>query len=282
MPKKRKGLLPFLWNAWLWIATGFLHLIYLSAKAIARFGISIFQRAFAKAKEHAGRSSPPKAIASYSPFTLQLSLAGDLQEFELQLLSRPSLIGLILGARGSGKSALGMRILENIYAKTGRKVCAMGFLPNALPGWIIHVTSVEQIPNNSFALVDEGGIEFSSRSSFSSANRLLSALLFASRHKGISALFISQNSANLELNAIRQSDYLLLRKPSLLQQEFERKKIGEIYSGISAHYPKLPDSGRYSTYMHSDWFRGFAANRLPGFWSERASKSYAGRRLGQS
>jgi len=254
-----------LWDALVWLARGVFRVLYALAAAV--FGIVAFM--FFKARERAPGAKRSKA--AYLPLTVQKSTAGDIAEFERRLSSK-STVGLILGARGSGKSALGMRILENMAAN-GRKVCAMGFDESALPGWIIPVKDVDGIPNGYFVLVDEGGILFSSRESQSSGNKLLSSLLLVARHKDVSVLFISQNSANLEVNSIRQADYLLLRKPSLLQKDFERKKIGQIYDGID--FGSLPDGGRYSTYVYSDEFRGFVSNELPGFWSSKASKSFA-------
>jgi hypothetical protein len=271
MAKKRKS---GIWAAWVWLVGGVLHVFYLSARSIFALIGSVFSKAYTAGK-HAAR--PKYAGATYQPFTVQKTLAGGITEFENKLSSK-STIGLVLGARGSGKSALGMRILENLAAR-GRKVCAMGFDESALPEWIRPVGSVDGIPNGYFVLVDEGGILFSSRSSQSSGNKLLSSLILVARHKDLSVLFISQNSANLEINSIRQADYLLMRKPSLLQKDFERKKIGQIYAGIT--FTDLPDGGKYSTHVYSDEFRGFVANELPSFWSNRTSKSFAEFKLKQ-
>ena len=282
MPKKRESLALTLWKAWVRAASGILYVPYALAKfiiwasAAALAGIS-------KEKERAAvKAGKPRTAAVYRPLVLQKQLQGNLADFEEKLLSPKSTIGLVLGARGSGKSALGMRILENLAATGGRKACAMGFDESALPEWIHPVHSAEGVPNGAFVLIDEGGITFSSRESQSAANKILSSLLLVARHKDLSVLFISQNSANLEINTIRQADYLLMRKPSLLQQEFERKKIGKIYEEISAQFAGLGGSGSYSTYVYSDEFRGFAANELPGFWSQKASKSFASYKAGRA
>lgn len=272
---KKHSLLGKFWNAIVWIASGIFHLFYLFTQFILKIAGLILGKVYSAGKKQISNSSKPSSIPTYQPLVLQKQLAGTLSEFEDKLLSSKSTIGLILGARGSGKSALGMRVLENIAAKSKRKVCAMGFEETTLPDWIHFVSSVEEIPNGYMVLVDEGGILFSSRSSQSSANKILSSLLLVARHKDISVLFISQNSANLEINTIRQADYLLMRKPSLLQKEFERKKIGEIYDEVCTQFTELADKGRYSTYIYSDEFRGFVTNELPSFWSQKASKSFA-------
>jgi hypothetical protein len=265
MPKKLKSKI---WDAWVWLVSGTLHVFYsVAGSAFATAG-SAMSGAYKAGKR---KAQAKRVEATYQPLAIEKGISGDMAQFEDRLLSK-STVGLILGARGSGKSALGMRILENMAAK-GRKVCAMGFDESALPEWITSVEDVDGIPNNRFVLVDEGGILFSSRSSQSSGNKLLSSLLLVARHKDVSVLFISQNSANLEVNSIRQADYLLMRKPSLLQKDFERKKIGQIYDEID--FSGLPDGGKYSTYIYSDEFRGFVSNGLPGFWSGKASKSFA-------
>ncbi|MCX6772150.1 MAG: hypothetical protein NTV88_00050 [Candidatus Micrarchaeota archaeon] len=279
MAKKNGGMAQAIWKAAVWLATHFLHIFYLLTLLVIRAGSFLLKVLSTSAKKHHEGMQKPKIDAVFSPLAVQKTVSGDAQSFEQKVISSKSTVGIVLGARGSGKSALGMRFLENISAKTSRRAYAMGFDPSSLPAWITSVDDISQIPNNAFVLVDEGGISFSSRSSMSSANKILSSLLFVARHKGISALFISQNSSNIEVNAIRQADYLLLRKASLLQKDFERKIIAKIYDETEQDFKALPQEGRYSTYIYSDEFRGFVSNELPSFWSEKASKGYATKKI---
>lgn len=202
------------------------------------------------------------------------SFEGDFEKFETKLYTQKSTIGLILGARGTGKSALGMRILENIHAQTQREVYALGFKPESLPNWITTVSSLDAVPNGCFLLIDEGGLTFSSRKSMSDKNTLLSELLFIARHKDVSALFITQNSATIEINVLRQADYLLLKPSSLLQKEFERSKIQDMYKDVDDYFQKHKDTVGL-TYIYADVYRGFMTNTLPSFWSEGVSKAFA-------
>ncbi len=202
---------------------------------------------------------------------------GKLGEFEGKIIGSKSSIGLILGARGSGKSALGMSILESAKAQTSRPIYAVGFKAEALPDWITTVTHLDDIPNNSFVLIDEGGIEFSSRNSQSDSNKLLSQLLFIARHKDMTILFITQNSSTLEINAIRQLDFLLLKKPSLLQKDFERGRIREMYDKVDTEFKELAVREEGLVYVYADCYKGFASNQLPTFWGEDVSKSYRGK-----
>ena len=231
---------------------------------------ALFSGAKSFAAKKASESRKPKNQAEFKPLVEIKKIAGDLEDFQNQLEKSKSLIGIIIGARGSGKSALGMRILENMKAE-GRRVAAMGFSEEAIPPWIETVTELGQVKNGTFLLVDEGGILFSARESFSSGNKLLSELLLIARHKDLSVLFISQNSSNLEINTLRQADYLLLRRPSLLQKDFERKIIQKAYEEQGENFRKL---GMHVTLVYSDAYKGFVENELPGFWSEAASKSF--------
>ncbi|MFH0835997.1 MAG: hypothetical protein V1834_02430 [Candidatus Micrarchaeota archaeon] len=221
-----------------------------------------------RARVQAGTKAPV-----FSRFTEVESFEGELKEFEDFVYNQKSTIGVIIGARGSGKSALGMRILENA-AFLKRKTAAIGFKESTLPSWIdpVKATDLSKVGNGSFLLVDEGGISFSSRSSMSSANKLLSELLFISRHKDLSVLFISQNSANLEVNTLRQADYMLLKRPSLMQKDFERKKINEVYEKTGSGFKK--HSGKDVFFVYSDEYSGFASAGLPSFWSDKTSKAF--------
>ncbi len=203
---------------------------------------------------------------------------GSLEKFTSLLHKNKSSIGIILGARGTGKSALGMHLLENFAAQTEKHIYAMGFKQDSLPEWVQVIKRLDEAQNDAILLVDEGGIEFSSRSSMSNANKLLSEILFIARHKDLSVLFITQNSSNLEINALRQADFLLLKPSSLLQVDFERKKIKDIYAEIKEEFEELQEEHEHGlTYVYADKFRGFMKNPLPSFWSEQVSKGYAKR-----
>lgn len=238
--------------------------------------VAMFLRLLGAMGGSVARASAPRAAGK--PFRQLKSFHGSAGDFESWLHSDRSTVGIILGSRGSGKTGLGLRLLEN-FAASGRKVYAMGFPEGRLPRFINSIGSVESAGNGGVILVDEGGLAFNSRDSMSKSSKLLSQLLFISRHKDLSIIFISQNSANLEVNAIRQADYLLLKKPSLLQSDFERGKTGKIYAQAAGDFKELgADPGL--TYVYSDVFRGFVSNFLPSFWSESASKAFAGRAVG--
>jgi len=214
-----------------------------------------------------------KTKAKYSGIKEIKSIKGSPRTFENFLHNSESTIGIILGARGTGKSAIGLKLLENIHAKTSRPVYAIGFHAKDIPSWINVVETPEEVENDSVVLIDESGITFSSRKSMSNANQLLSSLLLIARHKNISVMFITQNSSNLEVNVLRQADYLVLKPSSLMQKDFERKKIKEVYEALETEFEQLKET-KGLTYIHSDKYQGFITNELPSFWSTKVSKAF--------
>lgn len=238
-------------------------------RMIARAIKTIHKASETRAKRVVRERQRPRAKPKDVPLVLVDKQKGSVASFE-KLVARSS-IGIILGARGSGKTALGLRMLENVAA--ARPCAAMGFKTESLPRWITPVDSVDDVPNGSCVLIDEGGIAFSSRSSMSEANKLLSELMLISRHRDLSIIFISQNSSNLEVNVLRQADYLVLKPASLLQLDFERKVIEKIYREAEDGFEKHRDVEGL-VYVYSDAFRGFAKNALPSFWGESLSTQF--------
>ena len=209
----------------------------------------------------------------YDDFKLLETVKGDYEKFIKKVYTTDNKIGVIIGARGTGKTAFGIKFLENMHSRYKKKCYAIGFNKNEMPDWINVVTSPEEIGNDSIVLIDEGGILFSSRKSMSTANKLLSELILVSRHKNMSILFISQNSSNLDINILRQADFLIFKKSSLLQKEFERKIIQKIYNEIEDKFDKLENIPGI-LYVYSDEFCGFITNTLPSFWGNKISKSF--------
>jgi hypothetical protein len=234
--------------------------------------IWLFRKARRKQHEEEVEEVRGARGARYDEFVVLENEVGNISEWESGLLKKNK-IGIILGSRGSGKTAFGVKLMENIYVKTKKKCFAMGFKSEDLPSWITAVENINEIHNDSIVLVDEGGIFFSSRESMSIANKLLSDLIFISRHKNLTILFISQNSSNLDVNIIRQADFLVLKPSSLLQKDFERKIIRDLYVRLEPLFKKYKTK-KGLAYIYSDDFRGFVTNPLPSFWSTSLSKSF--------
>ena len=242
------------------------------ASAILKLSSTIKEARQAE-KEEKIEDAREKMKAQYSAFTVVKKDKGDLNQWENNFYESDNKIGIILGARGSGKTAFGIKLLENTHTKNKKKCYAMGFEESEMPDWIDVVDNISQIKNDSVVLIDEGGVLFSSRKSMTNLNKMLTDLILISRHKNIIIIFISQNSSNLDVNIIRQADFLVLKPSSLLQKDFERKIIGKIYDSLSNDFKKYQNMPGI-TYIYSDPFRGFVTNPLPSFWKASISKSF--------
>ena len=209
----------------------------------------------------------------YENFRVVHTKNGDYLQWEDKVNKSDSKIGVILGARGSGKTAFGMKFLENSHVKHKKKCYAIGFNSEEMPDWISVVENIDNIGNNALVLIDEGGVLFNSRDSMSNANKLLSDLILIARHKNLSILFISQNSSNLDINILRQADFLVLKPSSLLQRNFERKIIQKMYEQAQEHFDKF-ENELGITHIYAQNFNGFVSNPLPSFWGINISKSF--------
>jgi len=260
--KKKFYIFSFIWNYFLkWIFAGVGWVFVNLWKGFS----GIFRRSTIEVKKR----SPPRKKAKI--LVLETSKGG-YSAFWNKLVESDSLIGIILGARGSGKTAVALTILENLKGGE-KKFFAMGFSKAELPRWIKPVDTIAELENDSYVVIDEGGILFSSREAMSSSNKMLSELLLIARHKNLTILFISQNSSNLEINTLRQADFLVLKKSSLLQKDFERKIVGKIYEDYQEGFDKYKNI-KGSGLIYSDSFVGFVENELPGFWSTKISKGF--------
>ncbi len=212
-----------------------------------------------------------KKIEPIQPFSVAKAEDGNFDSFFDKLLNY-SLIMLVTGKRGSGKTSLGMTILTilNSYKK---RCYAMGFSRAKLPRWLKKADSLEKIPNNSAVLVDEGAIVYSSRDSMKDANKMLGKLMAIARHKNLSLILIAQNSAMLDVNVLRLADILLLKEPSLLQTEFERKALQKMYGKIKPLFRNQEQREKFF-YVWSDEFQGLLSYELPGFWNSSISKAF--------
>ncbi|MFH0874313.1 MAG: hypothetical protein V1859_00085, partial [archaeon] len=86
----------------------------------------------------------------YVPFEVVKSDKGSYEEF-YDKIKNSSLILLIIGKRGSGKTSLGMKFLEFFHNETKSKCYTLGYGDTRLPWWLKKVDSIEKIPNNSIA-----------------------------------------------------------------------------------------------------------------------------------
>jgi len=92
-----------------------------------------------------------KETKDYKAFDIIESVKGDYKSFEKKILNH-SIIMLITGKRGSGKTALGMKFLELFKEKDKKKIMAMGFDDANLPWKIKKINDIEDAKKNSIKI----------------------------------------------------------------------------------------------------------------------------------
>lgn len=221
------------------------------------------------------RAEQPKMPANYDALKESTAIKGSIETFEKRLLNE-SLILAVAGRRGSGKSVLGFRLMENIHAKTDRPCFALGVKQSVLPSWINSIDDIHQVSNRGVVLVDEGAISFSSRESMSKSNRGLGPLLAVARHKDLTLIFITQNTGMIDKTVLNLCDTVVLKEGSLLQEKMERSVMKDLYQTANAAISKVPAAERKPyCYIFDAEYEGLAQASLPSFWSTKVSKNQA-------
>ncbi|MBW2970494.1 hypothetical protein KY309_02040 [Candidatus Woesearchaeota archaeon] len=278
MPKK-KSILEYIFAG---IGAGIVWIIVNVFKALYYLLVGLFKGAkfatkkAAKAHQDAKvRAEQPRSPAKYSGLSFSSVLKGSVEGFEHRLLN-DSLILAVAGRRGSGKSVLGFRLMENIHAKTERSCFVLGVKQAVLPSWIQTIDEISKVSNGGVVLVDEGAISFGSRESMSKKNRSLGELLAIARHKDLTLIFITQNTGMIDKNVLNLCDVILLKEGSLLQEKMERSVMKDLYSTANSALQKIPASERKPyCYVFDADFEGLVSASLPSFWSVRVSKNQA-------
>lgn len=272
MPKKKFRILKYVWRALVWI----LRIIFVDL--LYNLFSLIMKVIFKSAKEKVKKSLKKKGIklnSVYRELTVKNTTKGNFGNFEKRLLNS-SLIIAIAGRRGSGKSTLGFRILENICAKTSRKAYALDVSQEVMPAFIQSVSALEEVKNNSVLLVDEGALAFSSRNAMTKDNKALADLLAIARHKDLTLVLITQNTSMIDKNVLNLCDTLFLKEGSLLQEKMERPVLRELYKQANREFNKLNNTERIKHFFIFDSdFEGLCQYELPSFWSDKISKNRA-------
>jgi energy-coupling factor transporter ATP-binding protein EcfA2 len=186
---------------------------------------------------------------------------------------------LVLGRRGSGKTALAAKIGEYMAARHKMPIYWIGLPEQArslLPSWVHMVSSPDQCPIGCLIIIDEAGLHFLSLAFATDQNRLLRALLMVCRQRHSSLVVAVQSSRDLEYSVVRQADSIIFREPGMHQPESERPDIRSMAKKAAAVFKEIPqDEKRESAFVFDDNFTGVIKCSLPSFWSEDLSHVYA-------
>jgi hypothetical protein len=212
-----------------------------------------------------GLFSPPELSEGYTLWLNSLSGGGK--------------VVLVLGRRGSGKTALAAKLAEYMAAKFGIPVYWLGLPEQArslLPSWVHLVNSPQQCPLSCLIVVDEAGLRFASLDFASDSNRLVRDLTMVCRQRGSSLIAAVQSTRDTEYSLVRQADSIIFREPGLNQPESERPDIRKKARIAAAAFKGMSQSEkRESAYVFDDDFTGIIRSSLPSFWSDELSHVYA-------
>lgn len=197
----------------------------------------------------------------------------DFETFENVFLSTSQVI-LVIGKRRSGKTGIGLRLSENKIATAKVGAYAVGF-PRELPAPFKRVSSIENVPNNSLAFMDEIGILHPSKRASSDDSLTLGEVLYLAGQKDITLIGTTQYAIGADLNIVRNADVLIIKEPSLFQIQTERtflKKFLRITRDALSVFP--PEERKKYAYLYSDYFSGIVKFELPSFWSNEISYAF--------
>lgn len=195
----------------------------------------------------------------------------------LNVIPHPSNV-IILGKRGSGKSALGYKLLEYLrYTATPYVVGLPSEARKLLPDWIGMAASLEDVPPKAVVLVDEANIPYHARSSMAAESKAMSQLVNLSRQREQTLVFVSQEARQLDKNIDSSANVVILKDLGILQVEFDRREFNKIATEARQAFSTITGDKRKWGYIYSpdSNFMGLMESSLPTFWSEKLSHIFA-------
>ena len=210
----------------------------------------------------------------------------------LKLFRLPGVI-LIMGSRRYGKTALAHKIGEELH-KTKKVPVILHLPPNTpgdlrkriqklLPPWITVTTKKEEWPKNCVVLYDEAAQSVHARRTQSGDAVELDNLIGISGQRNQLLIFICHHSKKLDINVVREVNYIIWKRPTYAYQLFERDELTDftmkafdffngLLKGKALTDPIRKMLKRNSLALDFDNFLFYSLeNQLPTYWTEELS-----------
>lgn len=145
-----------------------------------------------------------------------------------------------------------------------------------LPDWIGIVDTVEDLPNNCVAMVDEAYLQFHSMERGGSKSAERSKLLNLSRQKNQALIFVAQDARQLDRYVIQASDVFVIKELSSIQVESERPELRDLLDRARTKIAELSDDRREFAYVviPGSGYEKLVRITSPSFWSDNLSNVY--------
>ena len=194
-----------------------------------------------------------------------------------RVIPHPSVV-VVVGRRGSGKSAQGYKFLELFRHRLTPYVLGLPKdVQRDLPDYIGVIEDLAHAPPKSIILVDEAYLRYHARRSLVSNSIEMSRLLNLSRQREQTLIFISPQARYVDKNIAGSADIVIVKEPEPLQPKFERVELGQIIKTASEEFTRIKGDKRRWSYVYSPAvnFFGLMENDLPSFWTPRLSRAFA-------
>jgi hypothetical protein len=193
-----------------------------------------------------------------------------------EIIIHPSVV-LLLGKRGSGKSALGYRLLELFrYGLTPYVLGVPTEGRKLLPDWIGTAQGLDEIPVKSIVLVDEAYLLYHARESLAAHSRQMSRILNLSRQRGQTIIFVTQEARQIDRNISSSANVVVFKDLGMLQLEYDRPELSRIANNAKQAFARVAGDRRKWSYVYSPEcdFMDLLENTLPSFWSGGLSRIF--------
>lgn len=221
-------------------------------------------------------------------FLGSLGMEGPKEQMEQRLsweqILSPSKVAVILGNKGSGKSALAYFLLQYL-SRTYTLLPIVVNLPHEkrslIPeNWVIKSLKEIQHTENACVLIDEATTRIPAGSVLENMIKGFSSL---ARQRSQIIIFIFHASSDVGSRILRGIDVVLLKEPSKRQIEFGSKDnwMRALLEEAKGEFRAIKDASgdpREFTYIDCDdpEFAGIMRNPLCSFWTEDLSKAWSG------